>query len=201
MAADGPPTHAELADQLRRLSIDLPAVLAAVPVPVYVVSRTGVIRWLNEAGLDVFGDRRGEHYSAIVAPEARQRVDEQFARKILGTALQTSYEAILLTREGEKIHVDLDSVRVGEDTEVVGVFGLAEPERLVTPAGAAKVQLTPRQREVLGLLARGCSTKQMAAELHLSTETVRNHIRGLLRGLSVHSRLEAVSRAKELDLV
>lgn len=201
MAAHGQPTNAELADQLRRLSIDLPTVLTAVPVPVYVVSRTGIIRWLNEAALEVFGDRRGEHYSALVAPEARQLVDEQFARKILGTARQTSYEAILLTREGEKVHVDLDSVQVGEDAEVVGVFGLAEPERLVSPAAAKDVHLTPRQREVLGLLARGCSTKQIAAELHLSTETVRNHIRGLLRALSVHSRLEAVSRARELRLV
>jgi PAS domain S-box-containing protein len=201
MAADSPPTHAELADQLRRLSIDLPAVLTAVPVPVYVLSRAGIIRWLNEAALEVFGDRRGEHYSVLVAPEARQLVDEQFARKILGTVLRTSYEAILLTREGEKIHVDLDSVQVGDDTEVVGVFGLAEPERPVSTAAAESVHLTPRQREVLNLLARGCSTKQMAAELHLSTETVRNHIRGLLRALSVHSRLEAVSRAKELHLV
>lgn len=201
MASARRPTRAELADQLRRLSIDLPAVLAAVPVPVYVVSRGGIIRWFNEEALAVFGDRRGEHYSVLVAPEARQLVDEQFTRKILGTAETTSYEAVLMTRDGEKLYVDLDSVRVGDDAEAVGVFGLAEPERLVAREGAANVHLTPRQREILVLLARGCSTDQMAGELHLSKETVRNHVRGLLRGLSVHSRLEAVSRAHELDLV
>lgn len=201
MASRRRPTRAELADQLRRLAIDLPAVLAAVPVPVYVVSRSGIIRWFNHEALEVFGDRRGEHYSVLVAPEARQLVDEQFTRKILGTAETTSYEAVLLTREGEKLYVDLDSVRVGDDAEAVGVFGLAEPERPVARPEAANVHLTPRQREILALLARGCSTEQMAGELHLSKETVRNHVRGLLRGLSVHSRLEAVSRAHELDLV
>jgi PAS domain S-box-containing protein len=182
------------------LSIDLPAVLAVVPVPVYVVSRRGIIRWLNDEALKVFGDRRGEHYSALVAPEARQLVDEQFTRKILGTALTTSYESILLTRDGEKFHVDLDSVRVGEDAEAMGVFGLAEPQRPVAPA-AASVHLTPRQHEILTLLTRGRSTTQMAAELHLSRETVRNHVRGILRALSVHSRLEAVCRAHELGIM
>jgi PAS domain S-box-containing protein len=201
MASRKRPTRAELANQLRRLSIDLPAVLAAVPVPVYVVNRRGIIRWFNDEAIEVFGDRVGEHYAVLVAPEARQLVDEQFARKMLGTARTTSYEAVLLRRDGEKLHVDLDSVRVGDDTEAVGVFGLAEPEGPVAPAGAADVHLTPRQREILTLLARGCSTEQMADELHLSKDTVRNHVRGLLRGLAVHSRLEAVSRAHELDLV
>jgi DNA-binding NarL/FixJ family response regulator len=46
---------------------------------------------------------------------------------------------------------------------------------------------------VLRLLARGHSTDQIADELHLSVETVRNHIRGIFRALDVHSRLEAVA--------
>jgi DNA-binding NarL/FixJ family response regulator len=50
--------------------------------------------------------------------------------------------------------------------------------------------------EVLRLLEQGRSTKQIAAELHLSTETVRNHIRRLFRALGVNSRLEAVAAAR-----
>jgi DNA-binding NarL/FixJ family response regulator len=49
---------------------------------------------------------------------------------------------------------------------------------------------------VLRLLEHGHSTKQIADELHLSTETVRNHIRGILRTLRVHSRIEAVAVAR-----
>jgi DNA-binding NarL/FixJ family response regulator len=49
---------------------------------------------------------------------------------------------------------------------------------------------------VLRLLEHGRSTKQIAAELHLSPETVRNHIRRLLKALGVNSRLEAVAAAR-----
>jgi DNA-directed RNA polymerase specialized sigma24 family protein len=43
---------------------------------------------------------------------------------------------------------------------------------------------------------QGRSTKQIAAELHLATEIVRNHIRRIFRALGVHSRLEAVAIAR-----
>jgi DNA-binding NarL/FixJ family response regulator len=61
--------------------------------------------------------------------------------------------------------------------------------------------LTPRQAEVLRLLEHGRSTQQIADDLHLSLETVRNHIRGILRALGVHSRLEAVAVARREDVV
>jgi DNA-binding NarL/FixJ family response regulator len=47
------------------------------------------------------------------------------------------------------------------------------------------------------LLERGRTTKEIAEELHLSTETVRNHVRRLLRTMGAHSRLEAVAIAHE----
>jgi DNA-binding NarL/FixJ family response regulator len=53
----------------------------------------------------------------------------------------------------------------------------------------------------LGLLERGRSTEQIAAELHLSVETVRNHIRAILQALGVHSRLEAVAVSHQRHLV
>jgi DNA-binding NarL/FixJ family response regulator len=49
---------------------------------------------------------------------------------------------------------------------------------------------------VLRLLEQGHSTKQIAAELHVSTETVRNHVRRLFQALGVNSRLEAVAAAR-----
>ena len=54
---------------------------------------------------------------------------------------------------------------------------------------------------MLRLLEHGRSTRQIAAELHLSTETVRNHVRGVLRALHVNSRLEAVTVARRDHLV
>jgi DNA-binding NarL/FixJ family response regulator len=49
---------------------------------------------------------------------------------------------------------------------------------------------------VLALLERGHSTEQIADELHLSRETVRNHVRHMLRAIGVNSRLEAVAAAR-----
>ena len=62
-------------------------------------------------------------------------------------------------------------------------------------------ELTPRQAEVLRHLASGCSTDQIAARLGISVETVRNHIRDLLKRLGVHSRLEAVVEGRRRGLV
>jgi len=55
--------------------------------------------------------------------------------------------------------------------------------------------LTPREREVLELLADGASTQAIAERLYMSSNTVRNHVQKILTKLGVHSRLEAVSTA------
>ena len=53
-------------------------------------------------------------------------------------------------------------------------------------------RLTPREEEVLRLLAAGMNTAQVANKLVITTTTARNHIQRLLSKLDVHSRLEAV---------
>jgi DNA-binding NarL/FixJ family response regulator len=62
-------------------------------------------------------------------------------------------------------------------------------------------RLTPRQREVLDLIASGLSTSEIAKKLTLSTETVRNHVRSVLRELHVHTRLEAIAAARRRGLL
>lgn len=73
------------------------------------------------------------------------------------------------------------------------------PDVASTPSG--RKTLTPRQREMLRLLAEGKTTGEIADALVLSRATVRNHIAHLLKGLGVHSRLQAVLKARELDLL
>jgi DNA-binding NarL/FixJ family response regulator len=62
-------------------------------------------------------------------------------------------------------------------------------------------QLTPREREILQLLAKGYSTRKIAEQLTISVNTTRNHIQHLLQKLNVHSRLEAVITGIKWDLV
>lgn len=66
---------------------------------------------------------------------------------------------------------------------------------------AAASQLTPREREVLGLLAEGLSTEEIVARLVLSPHTVRNHVRRILTKLDAHSRLEAVAIAARTGII
>lgn len=58
--------------------------------------------------------------------------------------------------------------------------------------------LTPREWEVLDLLTTGASTHEISDELVISLETVQSHIKHILRKLGVHSRGEAIARAREL---
>ena len=59
-------------------------------------------------------------------------------------------------------------------------------------APLADIGLTPRQTEVLALLLKGHSNKLIARDLHLSVETVKDHVAAVLRALNVSSRTQAV---------
>jgi two-component system, NarL family, response regulator LiaR len=58
--------------------------------------------------------------------------------------------------------------------------------------------LTPREWDVIDLLCEGDSTDEIASSLHLSTETVRSHIKNILRKLDARSRAEAVGAAQRM---
>jgi DNA-binding NarL/FixJ family response regulator len=58
--------------------------------------------------------------------------------------------------------------------------------------GAAPVgQLTPRELEVLRLMAQGMENSQIASELIISTRTARNHVASILEKLQMHNRIQA----------
>jgi DNA-binding NarL/FixJ family response regulator len=62
-------------------------------------------------------------------------------------------------------------------------------------------QLTRREREVLGLLASGSNSSEIARALLVSPNTVRTHVQSILAKLQVHSRLEAVAFATRHHLL
>lgn len=69
------------------------------------------------------------------------------------------------------------------------------------PAAGSSAGLTAREMEVLRMLAAGESTHSIADLLTLSTHTVRNHIKNLLAKLGAHSRLQAVAKARQLQIL
>ena len=188
------------------MHIDVLEGLERVGMPSYLADREGRIRWLNEEALSTFGDARGRLLSSLAAPDHAQRSREQLARKVVGGALRTDFKIDVIGRNGKRLTWCVSSVPVHRDRTVVGVFGVARPcgeiarERADRDAAFGS-RLTPRQREVLALLADGASTTQIATTLGLAEETVRNHIRQLLRRLGVHTRLAAVAYARREGLI
>ncbi len=79
-------------------------------------------------------------------------------------------------------------------------------ERVIATAAPTTVPregsaLTPRELDVLRLVAQGLGNKEIAAELDLSTHTVKYHLASVLAKLGVRSRTEAVSRGIRTGLL
>ena len=94
---------------------------------------------------------------------------------------------LLADFEDEPAALKADSADPGAATQ-------PKPSFLVEP-------LTEREMEVLQLLAEGFSNREIAQRLFLSPHTVRSHAYNLYGKLGVHSRTQAVARARELALL
>ena len=184
--------------KLGELGGDLEGALDRVKVPSYVYDRHGVIRWVNRAGLELVGDVRGRQITSVVAPEETRRAQEAYLKHIYSSE-DVEAQVVLMDHEGNRMSVEVSSVCLYQGHHVIGVFGQLSD---IHEGGESPPHphLTPRQAQVLGLLEHGRSTEQIAEELHLSIETVRNHIRRLLRALDVHSRLEAVAVGRRMHI-
>ena len=174
---------------------DVERALAGLPVPSYVLDTTGSVRWINPAAERLLGDVRGRHFTSVVGPEDKAKAQDLFARKVLGTTAATETSGVFVSTDGTRLALEVSAVPLMDGERVVGVFGLLTGP-LDDEASTPPAHLTPRQAEVLRHLEQGRSTKQIAQELHVSTETVRNHVRHLLRALGVSTRLEAVAAVR-----
>jgi PAS domain S-box-containing protein len=119
-----------------------------------------------------------------------------------GSALQTT------TKAGSVVWFDIfaftiDHARIGARF-VVHLFReitLAPAQLPLAPEARMNSTVTPREREVLGLMCDGLDTTAIAQRLNVSYSTIRNHVQNILRKLEVHSRLQAVAHARQHRLV
>jgi PAS domain S-box-containing protein len=102
-------------------------------------------------------------------------------------------------------HIMHVSARQPSSSSSTGADTPAPPRpTLVTVRGsddARARKLTPREVEVLAMLAAGNPTAEIGARLHISTVTARNHIQNILDKLEVHSKTEAVAFAFQKRLI
>jgi len=110
---------------------------------------------------------------------------------------------ILKGAEGEETLRAIRAVANGE-----AIFSPAVAERVMqffaqspsTEPEPAFPELTPREYEVLALLAQGLTNSAIAEQLVLSPKTVRNHVSNIFSKLQVADRAEAIIRAREAGL-
>ena len=178
--------------------------LAALDLPAYAIDADGVFVWGNRAAVELVGDRVGSNYLEVVAPRQHETVRTRFLRKLNGGEPRTE-KIEVLDRHGRRVEVLLRSVLVRHGDSSRSVLGIALP---VAPAEKRKraplpegKPLTPRQDEVLRLLAEGLDTGTIAERMGVALETARNHIRAVLRRLDAHSRLEAVINGARMGLL
>ena len=105
--------------------------------------------------------------------------------------------------DGDEIARAVHAVAAGD-----AVYGGSVARRIVafysgateSPGARAFPDLTPREREVLELLAVGCRNHEIARRLGMSEKTVRNHVSQVLAKLQVPDRTAAALRAREAGL-
>ncbi|KAM3107248.1 response regulator [Phormidesmis sp. 146-20] len=115
---------------------------------------------------------------------------------IKGTSLQQLLNAIAVVQEGA-IYLDPQIARI--------VIAQLQPPRLASPSSVGsqtpKVELSPRELEILKLLVEGKTNPEIAAILYLSLSTVKSHIRNIMNKLTVDDRVQAAVAALRSGLV
>ena len=110
------------------------------------------------------------------------------------SSIEEVAQAIRVVNEGQSLISPSMAVKLIDEFKQ-----MAKPEREQGPA----LRLTERELEVLRLVAKGLNNREVAKELFISENTVKNHVRNILEKLQLHSRMEAVMyamREKLLDL-
>jgi DNA-binding CsgD family transcriptional regulator len=113
-------------------------------------------------------------------------------------------EAVDAARQAHRTAARLGALPLQRELELLArrarldLVGLQPEAADRSAAAGAGLGLTARERQVLQLLARGYTNRQVAAELVISVKTASVHVSHILRKLGVHSRLEAAAVAQRL---
>ena len=135
-----------------------------------------------------------EHWRAAIVTEDRDRITDQLDQPAAVVRYRVRHPSgatrLVEDRYRRTRYTDGHTAYEGA---IIAVDPVRTDEAAATSCGSPL--LTDRQREVLGLLCEGVSSKEIARRLRLSEVTVRNHIGAMSGRLGVHSRAEAVAFA------
>lgn len=160
------------------------------------------------SGCDSFGNRYCSEECPVMRIANRGEVVRNFALSLRakdGSPIVTSVSVLQLRAAAPDDYLLAHLVR-SSDPDVRAPIQSANPPkpRVVVAresADARARKLTTREVEVLGMLAAGRTTPEIAERLHISQLTARSHIQNILEKLEVHSKAEAVAFAFQKNLI
>jgi len=144
----------------------------------------------------------GESYEKVVWVGDLEKTRAHVEQAAKGKA--SSYEIRVLRKDGGVVPLQVTNFPAIEGTEVMGVFGISvdtttlgrgaaeetEKEEGIDEEGGddQRTNITKREKEVIRLINRGMSNKEIAAELEISENTVKNHISNIFAKLKISDR-------------
>jgi PAS domain S-box-containing protein len=189
-------------------------VLDQVDLAVIATDAEGIVTHWNARAEALYGWMReeaiGRHIAELVVPDDQRSHGYEIIEQLqAGASWQGSFR--VRRKDGSVFTAYVkDSPILERDGRLIGIVGcsieIADPDLASAvrsligdgsqPSGRRRTRnLSPREREVLGLLARGLTGEQIAERLVLSPETVRTHIRNAREKLGASTRVEAVTMA------
>jgi LuxR family maltose regulon positive regulatory protein len=137
--------------------------------------------------------RRGERADALTSIERALRLAEPEGYVRLFVDLGLPMARVLQEAQARDVMPDYVA-------RLLGAFDTDLPASHLPPQPLPE-PLTPREQEILELMAAGLTNREMAEALVISPETVKKHAGAIYGKLGVHSRTEAAARARDLDLL
>jgi LuxR family maltose regulon positive regulatory protein len=115
------------------------------------------------------------------------------------------YARVFIDEEEPMAHLLRQSADLGIAPSYVGqLLAVLDPDRRERPAidmSSLVEPLSDRELEVLDLLADGLTNPEIARRLYISLPTVKSHTRNIYGKLDVHTRTDAVARARKLGIL
>ena len=109
--------------------------------------------------------------------------------------------AVIFTALGIWLALKLSKPKIKTVVVEKEVYVARNENFVLDTALVSKLELSKRELEILGLLAQGHSNQEIASKLFVSLSTVKTHIQNLFEKLDVKRRIQAVEKAKRLNLV
>jgi len=109
--------------------------------------------------------------------------------------------AVIFTGLGIWLALKLSKPKVETVVVEKEVYVSRNENFVLDTALVAQLELSKRELEILNLLAQGHSNQEIAAKLFISLSTVKTHIQNLFEKLEVKRRIQAVEKAKRLNLI